>query len=214
MNISRGFGGQEERFNYFKLGSTGWFGLNSCVFNRKGAHLTLGIHQGTRAMQACAKTASRRRWIRSDQAGFIISLTWQVQICHTELTHSLYYFSTAAVFWVSVQQDVTYFPLHTLPSYFHCQMANRTHTYVSTEMSTNAIHACNMHTFCTMILNNTNVNTESCINMYLKYCMFYYYFHHYYIHYIEFINLILYLFNINIIIQFQTVHYEKGNQKR
>lgn len=212
MNISRGFGGQEERFNYFKLGSTGWFGLNSCVFNRKGAHLTLGIHQGTRAMQACAKTASRQRWIRSDQAGFIISLTWQVQICHTELTHSLYYFSTAAVFWVSVQQDVTYFPLHTLLSYFHSQMANRTHTYVSTEMST---HACNMHTFCTMILNNTNVNTESCINMYLKYCMFYYYFHHYYIHYIEFINLkILYLFNINIVIQFQTVHYEKGNQKR
>lgn len=45
--------------------------------------------------------------------------------------------------------------------------------------------------------------------------MFYYYFHHYYIHYIEFINLkILYLFNINIVIQFQTVHYEKGNQKR
>lgn len=142
MNISRGFGGQEERFNYFKLGSTGWFQPNSCVFNRKGAHLTLGIRRGTRAARACAKTASRRCWIRLDQAGFIISHTWQGQICHIALKPSL--FPARCIVWarlrcfegcrgVSVRQDLIYFPLHTLLSYFHCP-TEHTHSHIHRNM--------------------------------------------------------------------------------
>lgn len=140
MNISRGFGGQEERFNYIKLGSTGWFGPNSCVQSKRcPSHFR--DSSGNKSNASLCKN-SFSAMLDSLRSGRIHYIT---HVAGTNLPYILkpLLFLVFSIIWAvlhwsegctgdSVKQYVTYVLLHTLLSYFYCQMVNRTHTHTET----------------------------------------------------------------------------------